>query len=64
VFRVSPAIERLFRRVQDAGGRFARISGAGSTVYTLFDDEADARAWAENMKRRELGTGAAVVRVL
>lgn len=63
VFRVSPAVERLFRRVQDAGGRFARISGAGSTVYTLFDDEADARAWAENMKRRELGTGAAVVRV-
>jgi len=63
VFRVSPAMERLFGQVRDGGGRFARISGAGSTVYSLFDDEAGARAWVERLRRIRLGAATAVVRV-
>ncbi|MBN1512189.1 MAG: 4-(cytidine 5'-diphospho)-2-C-methyl-D-erythritol kinase [Phycisphaerae bacterium] len=62
VFRVCPAMERLLGRVQDAGGRPARISGAGSVVYSLFDEAREATAWVETMRTRQLGTGATAVR--
>ncbi len=62
VFRVCPAMERLLGRVQDTGGRPARISGAGSVVYALFDEPGEATGWVETMRERELGTGATAVR--
>lgn len=62
VFRVSPAVERLFHQVRALGGRFARVSGAGSTIYRLFDDEAEACAWADELRLNHVGAGVAVVR--
>lgn len=62
VFRVCPMMRRLLERVQEVGGRFARISGAGSTVYSLFDGEGDAHAWAEHIRRNELSSAVHVVR--
>lgn len=62
VFRVCPAMERLLGRVRDAGGQPARISGAGSVVYALFDEAKEAASWVETMRARRLGTGAMAVR--
>ena len=47
VFRVCPAVERLYDRVR-AMGLHVRVSGAGSTLFALFDQQqAAAEATAE-----------------
>jgi 4-diphosphocytidyl-2-C-methyl-D-erythritol kinase len=62
VFRVCPKMKQLLEQVNDAGGRFARISGAGSTIYSLFDRERDAHVWADAIRGRGLGVAVHVVR--
>lgn len=62
VFRVCPDMKRLLSQVRAVGGRPARISGAGSVVYALFDAEREATVWVETMRARQLGMGATAVR--
>lgn len=47
VYRVCPEVQSLRRRVSDRLNRPARVSGAGSTVFTLYDDEQAAQDAAE-----------------
>jgi 4-diphosphocytidyl-2-C-methyl-D-erythritol kinase len=63
VFRVCPAVQRLWSEIHECGGKHARVSGAGSTVYTIHDDEEEARAFAETIRSRGFGAGVAVVRI-
>ena len=39
-----------------------RVSGAGSAMYVLFDDEASARHAAKSVREGNIGAGAVVVR--
>ncbi len=50
---VCPPLRDILRRATELVGRPVRISGSGSTLYTAFDTEAEARA-AANLLSREL----------
>lgn len=44
-FEVEPRLAELHARLLRAGGRIVRMTGSGSCLFTLFDDESPARAW-------------------
>ena len=46
VFRVSPSVARVRDRIHKLGVGPMRVSGAGSTLFCLFDEELDARRTA------------------
>jgi 4-diphosphocytidyl-2C-methyl-D-erythritol kinase len=50
VFRVCPAVERLCQRVRAAGWEGVRVSGAGSTLFVLFDDRQEAAKAADKLR--------------
>ncbi|HUU85430.1 MAG TPA: 4-(cytidine 5'-diphospho)-2-C-methyl-D-erythritol kinase [Phycisphaerae bacterium] len=65
VFRVSPTTERLYVRVRDMGLP-VRVSGAGSTLFALFDkhqaaDEAVAELRSAGLHCTSVGAGDAAV---
>ena len=59
-FEVSPDLARLREGTQALLGRVVRMSGSGSTLFTLFDDESAASQAAEAI-RTQLRTRAAAV---
>lgn len=44
VFEVHPLLGQIKKRLQDAGAFYTAMSGSGSTVYGLFQDDAERRA--------------------
>ena len=61
-FAVSPELADLRDRAERALSRVVRMSGSGSTLFTLFDDEPAARSAAEQLVR-DLGIRATAVPV-
>src|SRR5581483_9142330 len=62
-FTISPQLGKLRADLEQALGRIVRMSGSGSTLFSLFDDEISARSAAEKIQQRgtraiavELGT--------
>jgi 4-diphosphocytidyl-2-C-methyl-D-erythritol kinase len=51
VFAGLPQLARIKRYLQRAGARFASLSGSGSAVFGLFDDEVTARRAARGFSR-------------
>ena len=47
VFPLHPAIERIKKRLLSAGAFYASMSGSGSTVFGLFEDDAESRTNAQ-----------------
>ena len=47
VFPLHPELASIKKRLQDAGAYYAAMSGSGSTVYALFEDDADSRTLAD-----------------
>lgn len=64
VFRVAPKVKALHESVGAAGAAHARISGAGQTVFVLFDERAEARSFRDKLVSSGIGTEAVVVRAL
>jgi 4-diphosphocytidyl-2-C-methyl-D-erythritol kinase len=64
VFHVAPGVRALFDRACELGAPQPRISGAGSTIYTLHDKQEEALALADTLRKHGLGTATAVVRTL
>jgi 4-diphosphocytidyl-2-C-methyl-D-erythritol kinase len=64
VFHVAPAVRALFDRACELGAPQPRLSGAGSTIYTLHDRQEEAWALADTLRKSGLGTATAVVRTL
>lgn len=56
VFRVAPEVARVYDAVEQAGWGPMRVTGAGSTIYRLFDGEEAARDAAAAIDRLHLGT--------
>jgi 4-diphosphocytidyl-2C-methyl-D-erythritol kinase len=50
-FELSPELARLRADCEQQLGRIVRMSGSGSTLFTLFDAESEARAAADQMGR-------------
>lgn len=44
-FEVEPRLADLHARLSRDGGRIVRMTGSGSCLFTLFDDESPAQAW-------------------
>lgn len=61
VFRVAPEVARLREGLERAGFGPFRVSGAGSTLFRLFDDPQAARIVAAELNQRGLGTHHVVV---
>lgn len=61
VFRVAPAVGRLHEGLERAGFGPFRVSGAGSTLFRLFDDCLAAQDVAAELNQRGLGTHHVVV---
>lgn len=61
VFRVCPLVECVRNDLRRFGLGTMRVSGAGSTLYRLFDREEDAKGVAEEITRQGIGTWAKVV---
>ena len=51
VIAVAPRVGEMRDAVSHLGARLLRISGAGSVVFDLFDDEREAHAFAERVRR-------------
>lgn len=64
VFHVAPAVQEMFDRACELGAPQPRISGAGSTIYTLHDEREEALALADALRKHGLGTATVVVRTL
>ena len=47
VFPLHPELETIKKRLQDAGAYYAAMSGSGSTVFALFENDADSRTLAD-----------------
>ena len=47
VFKIHPEIEQIKQRLLDAGAVYAAMSGSGSTVFGLFEDNAEGSADAQ-----------------
>lgn len=62
VFRVAPAVEIMKRRLDELGLGPIRVSGAGSTLYRLFDDADAARRSAARLRERGIGSRVEVVK--
>ncbi len=63
VYRTADPMRAFHDSVRRAGAPHARISGAGRTVYALFDQREDAELLRERMLTTELCTGAVVAAV-
>lgn len=63
VFRVAPAVRTLWEAVGGVAGAEPRVSGAGRTVFVLFDDRVEADGLAERLNATGIGQGTAVVRL-
>ena len=61
VFGVEPEVMRAFTELHHHGHGPFRVSGAGSTLYRLFDQEEDANRVAEEVTQAGIGTWAKVV---
>ena len=59
-FEISPELARLRQGTQASLGRVVRMSGSGSTLFTLFDDQSAASQAAEKI-RTDLRIKAAAV---
>ena len=64
VFRVSPPVRRLHQAVRAHGAAHARVSGAGQTIFVLFDDPEEAEAFRLKLHSTRTGTGATLVKTL
>jgi len=64
VFRVAPAVRSLLNAVTACGATHARVTGAGQTVYVLFDDPEEAEVFRLKLKSSGVGTGAVVAKTL
>jgi 4-diphosphocytidyl-2-C-methyl-D-erythritol kinase len=62
VFRVAPEVKQVYDELVRLGVGEVRVSGAGSAMYVLFDDEASARHAAKSVREGSIGAGAVVVR--
>ncbi|HEX3355356.1 MAG TPA: 4-(cytidine 5'-diphospho)-2-C-methyl-D-erythritol kinase [Tepidisphaeraceae bacterium] len=60
-FAISPQLGRLRNDIEQSLGRIVRMSGSGSTLFTLFDDLASAQRAAESVTRN--GTRAIEVEI-
>lgn len=49
IFRVAPRVGRVFSELINLGFDAVRVSGAGSALYLLYDDEEDARQAAKRV---------------
>lgn len=47
VFPLHPELAAIKKRLQDAGAFYTAMSGSGSTVYALFEDDAERRTLAD-----------------
>ena len=47
VFPLHPELSAIKKRLQDAGAYYAAMSGSGSTVYALFENDAERRTLAD-----------------
>jgi len=56
VFRVAPAVERMYTQVQRITGRPVCVSGAGSTMFTPFDDLETAQSVEQELAEAGLRT--------
>ena len=61
VFRVSPVVARAYEEVNRAGLGPMRVSGAGSTLYRLFDEEKEASRAARQIEDLQIGMTTLVV---
>ncbi len=61
VFRVAPNVARVYERLSGAGLGPIRVSGAGSTLYGLFDDRDEACRAARKIEDLHIGIETAVV---
>ena len=60
-FRVSPAVARAHEKLNCAGLGPMRVSGAGSTLYRLFDEKEAACRAASEIEALEIGVTTSVV---
>jgi len=63
VFRVAPAVSEVFRAINVAPLGPFRVSGAGSTLYRLFDTSESAHVIAHSIARLNLGVRCMVAAV-
>jgi 4-diphosphocytidyl-2-C-methyl-D-erythritol kinase len=61
IFRVAPAVRIRYDALSALGMGTVRVSGAGSTLYMLFDDEPSARAAQVEVDRQDWGVATRVV---
>ena len=61
IFRVAPKVKHAVDEVTRAGFGPVRVSGAGATLYRLFDDRQDAALIARRMEELGIGLRTAVV---
>ena len=61
VFKVSPEVARVHGMVNQLGLGPMRVTGAGSTLYRLFDDKENAGRIAARVEDLQLGISTAVV---
>ncbi len=50
IFKRYPAIARIKQRLYDMGALYASMSGSGSSVYAIFDEELKEPAWRESFQ--------------
>lgn len=62
VFRTVPAVRAFRQGLEDSTGHCWRISGAGSTAFTLFDTEGEARRMGEALRQKQQAKRVMVVR--
>lgn len=60
IFRVAPKVEQVQRKLWELGLGEFRVSGAGSALFRLFDEEADARDAADRIRSSHLGVDTVV----
>jgi 4-diphosphocytidyl-2-C-methyl-D-erythritol kinase len=63
VFRVAPEVERMRDALREFGGGPMRVSGAGSVMFDLYDDEIQARAFVERARLSQWVDAAVAVRI-
>ena len=47
VFPLHPEIAKIKKQLQDAGAMYAAMSGSGSTIFGLFENDAEGRTDAQ-----------------
>ncbi len=61
VFEIAPAVSDLRRSVLEAGAPHACLSGAGQTIFVLFDEREEANSFYDHLVSSGIGAGACVV---